>query len=178
MKKIILALAFVSLAGGVFAQKKTTSSAVVSFDATTPKDALPKAENKTGIASLDTKSGALAFEVPVKNFAFPNATIQEHFNGQRWLDSDTYKTFTFKGNIKDPKAVNFKKDGTYEAVVEGTLTVKGKEQKISAPATFVVNGGAISATSAFDITLADYGITVDGEKVSKTPKVNVSADFK
>lgn len=49
MKRIILALALVALTGSAFAQKKTTSSATVSFDATTPKDAFPKAENKTAI---------------------------------------------------------------------------------------------------------------------------------
>ena len=70
MKRIILALALVALTGSAFAQKKTTSSATVSFDATTPKDAFPKAENKTAIASLNTKTSAVAFEVPVKNFVF------------------------------------------------------------------------------------------------------------
>mgnify|MGYP003492588993 FL=1 len=50
MKKTILSLAMVLAAGLLFAQKKTTTSAVISFDATTPIDALPKAENKTVIA--------------------------------------------------------------------------------------------------------------------------------
>ena len=45
MKKTILSLAMVLAAGLLFAQKKTTTSAVISFDATTPIDALPKAEN-------------------------------------------------------------------------------------------------------------------------------------
>ena len=58
MKKTTLVLALVFAAGAAFAQKKTTSSATVSFDATTPKDALPKAENKTVIGSIDTQTGA------------------------------------------------------------------------------------------------------------------------
>ena len=52
MKKSTLVLAMVLAAGAVFAQKKTTTSATVAFDATTPKDALPKAENKTVIGSV------------------------------------------------------------------------------------------------------------------------------
>jgi len=77
MKKTILTLTLVLAAGLIFAQKKTTTSASVSFDATTAIDALPKADNKTAIAALDTKTGKLAFEVTIKNFAFSNPRIQE-----------------------------------------------------------------------------------------------------
>lgn len=178
MKKTILILALVTVTGSLFAQKKTTTSATVAFDASTPKDALPKAENKTVIAAIDTKSGAVQFEANVKNFAFSNPTIQEHFNGERWLNSDTHPTFSFKGNVTNLPDVKFEQDGTYNATVEGTLTVKGKEQKVKAPATIVVSGGAVSATSNFTITLADYGIVTDGEKIAKEPKITVSADFK
>ena len=44
-------------AGLLFAQKKTTTSAIINFDATTSLDALPKAENKTAVAAIDTKKG-------------------------------------------------------------------------------------------------------------------------
>lgn len=178
MKKTILFLALVALTGSVFAQKKTTTAAVVAFDATTPKDKFPKAENKTGIASIDTKSGAIAFEVAVANFAFENPKIQEHFNSERWLNSAAFKSFSYKGKLKNTKAVNFTKDGTYTAEAEGELTVKDKKQTITTPVTIVVAGKSIKATSEFNLTLADYGVMADGEKISKTPKVTVNAEFK
>jgi polyisoprenoid-binding protein YceI len=181
MKKTILILAFVTVAGTLFAQRKTTTSATVAFDASTPIDALPKAENKTVIAAIDTKTGAVQFEANVKNFAFSNPTIQEHFNGERWLNSSTFPTFAFKGSVMNPADVNFAQDGTYNANVEGILTIKGKEQKVKAPATIVVKDGAVSATSSFAIKLADYEITgsaIDGGKIAKEPKITVSADFK
>ena len=181
MKRIILILAMVTVTGSLFAQRKTTTSATVSFDASTPIDALPKAENKTVIAAIDAKTGAVQFEANVKNFAFSNPTIQEHFNGERWLNSNQYATFSFKGTITNLSDVNFSKNGTYNANIEGTLTVKGKEQKVKAPATITVTDGAVSATSNFTITLADYGITgsaIDGGKIAKEPKITVSADFK
>lgn len=181
MKKTILFLSFAVLAGGVFAQKKTTTSASVLFDATTPKDALPKAENKAVIAAVDTKTGSVAFEATVKNFAFSNATIQDHFNGEKWFNSDTYPKFTFKGQIADPSKVNFSKDGTYSISVKGDLTVKDVTKPITVPATVVVSGGAISATSDFTINLAEFGITgapIDGGKVAKEPKITVKADLK
>ena len=180
MKKTLLVLALFATATTLFAQKKTTSTATVAFDATTPKDELPKAENKTVVASLDPATGAVAFEAPVKNFAFTNPMIQEHFNGEKWMDSDKYPAFTFKGNVADIKKVNMKKDGMYTSNVEGMLTVKGKEQKIKAPATFTVKGGKVVATTAFSINLADYGISgapIEGGKVAKEPKVTVAATF-
>ena len=181
MKRSFLILALVTITGSLFAQKKTTTSATVAFDASTSVDALPKAENKTVIAAVDTKTGAVAFEANVKNFAFANPTIQQHFNGDKWLDSDKFPNFTFKGNIADPASVDFTKDGSYNTTVNGTLTIKGVDQKVSAPATIVVKGGAVSATSNFSIKLADYGIAgapIDGGKVAKEPKITVSADLK
>lgn len=178
-KTLLIAALFVSVTT-VFAQKKTTTSATVTFDATTAIDALPKAENKTVVASLDTKTGAVAFEAPVKSFTFTNPMIQEHFNGDKWMNSNEFPAFTFKGKISDLKAVKFDKDGTYSSTVDGTLTIKGKEQKVKAPATFVVKGGKIASTSNFTIALADYGIAgapIEGGKVAKEPKISVAADF-
>lgn len=181
MKRVFLILTLTISAASLFAQKKTTTSAIIAFDATTAIDALAKAENKTAIAAIDTKSGSVAFEATVKNFAFSNPTIQQHFNGEKWLHSDAHPSFTFKGNIVDLSSVNFAKDGSYKADVEGTLTVKGKEQKVKVPAIIEVKGSSLSASANFNIVLADYGITgtpIDGGKVSKEPKITVSVDFK
>ncbi|MEO5563784.1 MAG: YceI family protein [Chitinophagaceae bacterium] len=181
MKKTILILALVMFTASLFAQRKTTTSASVVFDATTSIDNLPKAENKTVIAAIDTKTGVVQFEANVKNFAFNNPNMQTHFNGDKWMNSDAFPTFSFKGNIVNVSDVNFAKEGSYTASIEGTLTVKGKEQKVKVPATVVVKGGTISATSDFTIKLADYeisGAPVDAGKVSKEPKVSVWAEFK
>ena len=90
MKKTILLIALVTVTGSIFAKhsvsvsdkeksailpgekagpKKTTTSGTISFNATTAKDAKPKAENKTVIASIDIVKGTVAFEVIVKNFS-------------------------------------------------------------------------------------------------------------
>jgi polyisoprenoid-binding protein YceI len=181
MKKAILFLSLAVLTGSVFAQKKTTTSATIAFDATTPKDALPKAENKAVIAAVDTKTGSVAFEATVKNFAFSNAMIQDHFNGEKWFNSDAFPKFTFKGQIADPSKVDFNKDGTYDIAVKGDLTVKDVTKPITVPARVVISGGKISATSEFTITLSEFNITgapIDGGKIAKEPKIMVAADLK
>jgi polyisoprenoid-binding protein YceI len=181
MKKSILFIGLVIAAGASFAQKKTTTSATIFFDATTPIDKLPKADNKTAIASLDTKKGTVAFEAIVKNFAFTNPMIQDHFNGATWMDSEKFSTATFKGTITNLKDVNFKKDGTYNANVAGDLTIHGETKKVTTTAVIVVSGGNITTTSDFSVKLEDYkvnGPAIAAGKVAKEPKITVAASFK
>ena len=181
MKKTILILALVTMTCSLFAQRKTTTSATVSFNATTSIDNLPKADNKTAIAAIDTKTGVVQFEANVKSFAFANPTMQGHFNSDRWMNSDAFPTLSFKGTITNVSDVTLSKDGSYTASIEGTLSIKGKEQKIKVPANITVKDGVISATSDFSVKLADYeisGAPVEAGKVSKEPKISVWAEFK
>ena len=180
MKKTTLLLALVISAGSLFAQKKTTTSAIVGFDATTEKDALPKAENKTVIGSLDTQTGAVAFEAAVKNFSFSNPRMQEHFNGGNWMNSDQFPKFSFTGKLDKLSKVKFTKDGTYNVEVNGNLTVKGITQKKKIKGTITVANGKIQIAANFTVKLSDYNITgqpVEAGKVSREPKVTVSAEF-
>ena len=182
MKKSILLLALSFTVGASFAQKKmTTTSASINFDATTSKDALPKADNKTVVASLDAKTGAVAFEAAVKSFTFSNPKIQEHFNSAGWMDSEKFPTATFKGTITNVADVNFKKDGTYNAKVEGELTMHGETKPVSTTAKIVVAGSTVTTTSDFTVALADYkveGGAIAAGKVATEPKISVVAEFK
>ena len=187
MKKTILFLTFFAITGFLFAQnlpagqaRKTTTSATVSFDATTPKDALPKAENKTVIGSIDTKTGNVAFEAAVKNFSFSNPRIQDHFNGANWMNSDQFSKFTFTGKIEKMNKVKWTKDGTYNVKVNGDLTLKDITKKIKVEGAIIVAGGKINVSTNFPVKLADYNITgqsIDAGKVSKEPKITVIAEF-
>lgn len=180
MKKTILFLAFIATTGLLFAQPKTTTSASVSFDATTPKDDLPKAENKTVIGSINTMTGDVAFEAAVKNFSFSSPKMQEHFNGANWMNSDQFPKFTYTGKVENIKKVKFTKDGTYKVTVNGNLTIKGITKKTKVAGTITVAGGKIKVATNLTIKLADYNITgqpVEAGKVSKEPKITVSAEF-
>lgn len=178
-KTMLLAVLAISL-GQVSAQKKTTTSAVINFDATTEIDALPKAENKTVIAAIDTKKGTVAFEASIKSFSFSNPKIQEHFNGAGWMNSDQFPTATFNGNISNLAEIDFGKEGTYKANVEGELTMHGVAQKVKTTANIVV-AKTINATAQFSVKLADYDIkggAIAAGKVAKEPVITVSAEFK
>jgi len=178
MKKVTLILALTLATGALFAQKKTTTSGTITFDATTPKDALPIAENKTVIAAIDTKTGTVAFEAIVKSFSFSNPMMQDHFNSPKWLDSEQFPKATFKGKITNPAEVSFDKEGSYKANVAGDLTIHGITKPVSTEATIIVKGGTINTTSNFTIKLADYSLSNAGGKLADEPKITVLADFK
>jgi polyisoprenoid-binding protein YceI len=180
MKKSILFLSFLAIAGSVMAQKLTTTSAAVAFDATTPKDALPKAENKAVIASLDKTTGTVMFEAAVNNFSFSNPMMQEHFNGANWMNSGQFPKFTFSGKIEKINKVKLTKDGTYNVKANGDLTIKGVTKKTKVTGTITVAGGKIKVMADFSVKLADYNITgqpIEAGKVAKEPKISVSAEF-
>lgn len=180
MKQTLLFLGFLSLSGFLMAQKLTTTTAVITFDATTPKDALPKAENKTVIASLDTKTGAIAFEAAVNNFTFSNPMMQDHFNGEKWMNSASFPKFTFTGKITKLSEVKFNKNGTYTVKVSGNLTIKGITKPLTTTAKITVKDKKVSSTSNFKVLLSDYGISgqpVEAGKVAREVKVGVAASF-
>jgi polyisoprenoid-binding protein YceI len=150
------------------------------FDATTSIDKLPKADNKTVIASLDTKTGKIAFEAMIKSFTFSNPRIQEHFNGANWMDSEKFSAAAFTGTIINLNEVKFSKNGIYEVTVKGELTLHGITKPIEVPGTITINGNSIKAESSFKIKLEDYGVNgpaIGAGKVAKEPMIIVTAEF-
>jgi polyisoprenoid-binding protein YceI len=180
MKKTIFSVCFLLCGYVMMAQKLTTTSAVINFDATTAIDKLSKAENKTVIGSLDKTTGAVMFEAAVNNFSFTNPTMQTHFNSDRWMNSAAFPKMSFSGKIDKLATVKFAVNGTYNSKVTGNLTIKGVTKKISVPVKFVVKNGKIAGTTSFTVALADYNINgpqVESGKVARVAKVNVAASF-
>ncbi len=180
MKKTILLSAFALCALVSFSQKKTTTSATINFDATTSLDDLPKAENKTVVAAIDLTKGTVAFEAAIKSFSFSNPMIQEHFNAEKWMNSDKYPSATFKGQIADIDKVDLTKQGKYTVTVKGDLTMHGVTKPVETTATIVNTGKIFGATAEFTVKLADFEITgaaINAGKVAKEAKITVVAEL-
>lgn len=180
MKKTILLLSVSLLTLVGFSQKKTTTSAVINFDASTSLDALPKAENKAVIAAIDLKKGTISFEAGVKNFSFSNPMMQDHFNGEKWMNSDKFPKATFNGKLNNTKKADFSKPGKYEVEITGDLTIKEISKPVKTTATITIEEKSTTANAEFTISLSDYGITgaaIDAGKVEKQPKIVVNATF-
>ena len=134
-----------------------------------------EAKNKTVAAVLDIKTGALQFSVLMKSFEFEKALMQEHFN-ENYVESDKFPKADFKGSVTNNSSVNYSKDGTYNTIVKGKLTIHGVTREVEAPGTIKIEGGKIDASSVFNVLLSDFNVSIPSvvkDKISNSIKINV-----
>ena len=110
-----------------------------------------------------------------KSFEFEKALMQEHFN-ENYLESDKYPNAMFRGKVTNVADINFGSNGTYDAKVEGELTIHGVTKEIDEEGTFTVSEGKIQGQSVFFVLLEDYEIKVPGavkKQISESIEVTV-----
>ena len=180
MKKLLVAAALLSVAFSSNAQTYLTRSAQVTFFSTTSAEDI-KATNNEVVSVIDGKSGAYNFTVLIKSFIFPKAAMQQHFNGEGYMNSDKFPKAEFKGSIDDiKKSKNLKKDGTYKVMVSGDLTMHGITKKVTAPGTITITGGKVTATSVFKINRKDYGVEIPDMakgKIAEDLEITINAAY-
>ena len=175
MKKLIFVLFFLSIVSFVAdAQKFITKTGHIKFYSDSPLEKI-EAHNRQVNAALDAVTGDFVCKVLVKSFEFEKALMQEHFN-EYYVESDKFPNATFIGKVINIKDVNISKDGVYEAMVEGKLTIHGTTQPVREKGTFEVKGTKITGKSKFTILLADYNIKIPGavtNSISKSIEITV-----
>lgn len=158
----------------IYAQKYFTREGKIIFTSEAPLEKI-EADNEKATSVLDAASGKMEFAVLIKAFQFEKALMQEHFN-ENYLESSTYPKALFKGQIQDAKAVNYTKDGVYEVMVGGDITIHGVTKTIEVPGKIMVKGGEISAASTFELTVADFNIKIPAvvrDNIAKTVMVSI-----
>lgn len=179
MKRLFfLALLLTTALTAAEAQKFFTREGNVSFYSDAPVEKI-EAHNKTATSVLDAATGRMEFAVLIKAFQFEKALMQEHFN-ENYMESSTYPKSTFKGEITDFDKVNLDKDGEYPVNVKGDLTIHGVTKPVTAKGTIKVKDGAPSATSSFEVTVADYNIQIPAvvrNNIAKTVRVDIQVNY-
>jgi polyisoprenoid-binding protein YceI len=176
MKKLMMVAALLAIDTAAHAQKYMTRTGKVTFFSSTPVENIEAFNNDVACA-MDSKTGDVAFQVPVKSFKFEKALMQEHFN-ENYMESDKYPRADFKGKIADMSKVNFGKDGSYAVSVNGKMTIHGVTRDVTIPGTVVVKGKNATATSKFMVKPADYKINIPGVvegKIAKEIEVTVNS---
>ena len=160
------------------AQKFMTKNGNISFFSSMPMENI-EAHNKQVNSAIDSKTGDFVVKVLIKSFEFEKALMQEHFN-ENYMESDKFPNATLSGKIKNIADVDFAKDGSYPADVEGKLTIHGVTKDVTEKGTITVKGGKVNAVSTFNVTLADYGIEIPNtvvNNISKTIQVKVDLNL-
>lgn len=172
-------IAFIGLFTLVFfinanAQKYLSKNGIIVFSGETSIEKI-EAVNKQVNAALDASTGDIVFRVLMKSFVFQKALMQEHFN-ENFVESDTYPNSTFVGKVTNIKDVNITKDGVYNVDVEGKLTIHGVTKQVKEKGTLEVKGNQILAKSKFNVTVADFKITIPAavrNNIARTMEVTV-----
>lgn len=172
----IIVILFCLFSSSAYSQVSFTKTGKVQFDATAVSSPERiEAVTHTATAVLDTRNGQLQFSILIKSFVFERALMEEHFN-ENYMESDKYPKAEFKGNIVNLSGSDFTKEGAYNVKVKGKLTLHGESRDIETTGKLEVKGAVIQATASFQITLADYKISIPSlvaDKVAKTVRINI-----
>lgn len=186
MKKLVLsiALAFSAILMVSFTtsfEKLTSSKTHIWFFSSTPVEDIT-AHNYQAVSTLDSQSGEVVFSVPMQSFEFEKSLMQKHYNSPDFLDTQKWPRAKFVGKIVNPSAVSFEKPGKYAVDIEGQMTIRDKTNPIKEKGTITVGSdGTITATSKFNLTLADYGVAFKEGKpstnIAKTIEINFEGEY-
>jgi polyisoprenoid-binding protein YceI len=170
---IILTLVFIATISAN-AQKFITKTGHIKFHSDAPLEKI-EANNRQVNSALDLATGGFVFKVLMKSFEFEKALMQEHFN-ENYVESDKFPDAKFVGKVTNIKDINLEKDGVYDANVEGKLTMHGVTKDIAEKGTFEVKQGKLIGKAKFNLSVADFKITIPGNvgnNISKTVEVTV-----
>lgn len=168
MKNIIKLFVITCLTSSTtFGQLFSTQSGETSFFSETPVENI-SGVNKTVGAILNTSTKEIAVSMKMTSFDFPNKLMQEHFN-ENYMESGKFPTGIFKGKIVEE--VDFTKNGTYDVIAKGQLTLHGVTQARELKGKLTVENQKITLTSNFDVKLVDHKIEVPKLVFSKIAEV-------
>ena len=177
MKKILCTLAIACIGLSASAQKYMTRSGKISFFSGTPIENIEGLNNEVA-AALNSATGDILFQVPIKSFKFPSQLMQDHFN-EDYMESDKFPKADFKGKF-NPADVGAK-DGVYKTTVTGKLTIHGVTKDVQVPGSITVKGGEMVLNAKFNVATADYKIQIPAiaaGKVAKTIEITVNSLLK
>lgn len=174
MKKILLCTSLLLLTSLTFAQKYSSKTGKVTFEASVPLFEDVHAQDDNNIVVLNADTGDMASISMVKNFHFKVKLMEEHFN-ENYAETTKYPKAAFTGKI-----LNFDKDKLTAApqkyTIQGKLNFHGVDRAVSSAATLYAKDGKIYMQGTFTAKPVDYNVTIP-KMVTKKVAENVSVEY-
>jgi hypothetical protein len=131
-------------------------SSKINFFAGTPVEDID-GNNTNSISFINLKTGEVTISIPVKQFKFKRALMEEHFN-ENYLESDKYPECVFKGKIAGIEKLDLNAKEPFKTTITGNLTLHGVTKERTIDVTILPKGGTLVGDSKFLIALADHKI--------------------
>ncbi|HLK31019.1 MAG TPA: YceI family protein [Puia sp.] len=175
MRRIIAIIGMIICCCQANSQMLTTRTGFIGFYSKTPLEDI-KAENNQVYAAIDASKKNIAFTLLLKSFIFTKELMQEHFN-ENYVESDKYPKANFTGSFTGDFVPD--KDGAYNVLVKGNLTMHNVTKAIEVPAMLEVKSGKVSGKSEFKLNPEDFNINIPyivREKITKEIIVRVNIE--
>ncbi|MGE8554706.1 MAG: YceI family protein [Chryseobacterium jejuense] len=176
MKRLTLLSVFLLFAGYASAQKYSSKTGKLTFEASVPLFEDIYAQDDANLVILNADTGEMASVSVVKNFHFKTKLMEEHFN-ESYAESAKFPKTTFKGKI-----VGFDKSkltaSPQKYTVQGTLNFHGVDKAIASAASIYAKDGKIYMQGSFVAKPADYKVTIPKVVAKKVAEsVNVEYNY-
>jgi hypothetical protein len=175
MRNLVAIFLFAFAIGNVNAQNiYSTKTGTASFFSKTAIRNIEAKNEKVGVV-LNTATGEMVFVVSIKNFVFPDALMQEHFN-ENYMESDKYPTANFNGKFNEK--IDYSKDGITNVTATGKLKIHNVEHEVTQKGTVTVKDGKIILNAEFNVECKDYNIEIPKvvfDDIAKTILVKIDA---
>ena len=171
MVRLITSIVFLFTATQLFAQQYLVNNGEISFFSEAPMEDITAINNKVS-AVYDNDTKQLVFQLDIKDFIFPKALMQEHFN-ENYLESDIYPKSIFSGKVISQDGKN--------TIVAGGLTIHGKTNKIKVEGMLKQEKKTVNISAEFIVRLEDYNIaipTIVMYKIAEEIEVKVNIELK
>jgi len=176
VKKILAILFFFNSFSCANGQIWMASNSKIRFFSTTPIEDI-EAINDYAAGALNAKTGRVYFKAMMRAFKFEKKLMQEHFN-ENYIESDKYPIAEYDGMIQNPP--DFNKDGIYQILIKGFLTLHGVKVSRDVKATLRVYNGKIEGKAIFLVPCHDHNIkipTISRKNISDNIEVTILANF-
>jgi polyisoprenoid-binding protein YceI len=157
----------------VVAVIKSKSGKIKFYSHTVAEDI--EATNTQVISNINVQTGEVSFGALIKGFRFENELMQKHFNEKDYMHSDVYPRAGFKGKITNIAAINFKQNGSYMVMADGSLTIRGVTKPLKVKGTIVVKEGKFNLNAVFGIQVKAFN--VPGDDVAETIEITVQTNY-
>nr|WP_315026183.1 YceI family protein [uncultured Chryseobacterium sp.] len=174
MRKLLSLSTLLLFAGYASAQKYSSKTGKVTFEASVPLFDDIYAQDDNNLVVFNADNGEMASVSVVKNFHFKTKLMEEHFN-ESYAETSKYPKTTFKGKI-----TNFDKTkltaSPQKYTVQGTLNFHGVDKAISSTATIYTKDGKVFMQGNFTARPVDYKVTIP-KMVTKKVAENVNIEY-
>ncbi|MBT2620777.1 MULTISPECIES: YceI family protein [Chryseobacterium] len=174
MKKLTLIMVSLLFSNLILAQKYSSKTGKVTFEASVPLFEDVYAQDDNNIVVVNTDTGDMASISIVKNFHFKVKLMEEHFN-ESYAETAKYPKTTFTGKI-----ANFDKSKLsatpQKYTVQGTLNFHGVNKPVSSTATISSKDGKIYMQGSFVAKPADFNVTIP-KMVTKKIAESINVEY-